>query len=359
MFLQLLISKFKSLISINMAKGPIFEKKNVVVAGGAGFIGSHLSDYILKDSHVICIDNFSVSSERNIDLLLRNPDFEFIKHDLANPIDLESFKELDRFKIKFQGIQEIYNFACPTSAKGFDKYRIQTLDANALVVKNVLEMAVKYGAKLVHGSSSVVYGPRLPEKLNFTETDIGLIDQLSPRACYDEGKKFSETMVSTYTEVYKLDAKIARIFRTYGPRARLFDGEMIPDFIVDALDGRDLVIYGDETFSTSLTYVSDIVQGLIKLMAAPSDTGAVNLGTDYEVRLLDVANKIIELSASSSRVRFEDPLLFMTPLGLPEITKAKDMLGWMPLVRLEDGIMRAIEYTRANKALIDMMRNAG
>jgi UDP-glucuronate decarboxylase len=341
-----------------MPKGPIFEKKNVIVAGGAGFIGSHLSDYLLKDSHVICIDNFCVSSERNIDLLLRNPDFEFIKYDLSAPIDLLKFKELDRFKIKFQGIQEIYNLACPTSAKGFDKYRIQTLDASSVVIKNVLDLAVKYGSKLVHGSSSVVYGPRHPDNALFTETDIGLTDQLSPRACYDQGKKFSETMVATYAEVYKLDAKIARIFRTYGPRERLFDGEMIPDFIVDALDGRDLVIYGDETFSTSLTYVSDIVQGLIKLMSAPFGTGAVNLGTDYELRLVDVANKIIELASSSSRVRFEEPLLFMTPLGLPDITKAKERLGWMPIVRLEDGIMRSIESARANKALIDMMRNA-
>jgi UDP-glucuronate decarboxylase len=342
-----------------MPKGPIFEKKNVIVAGGAGFIGSHLSDYLLKDSHVICIDNFCVSSERNIDLLLRNPDFEFIKHDLSEPVDLLKFKELDRFKIKFQGIQEIYNLACPTSAKSFDAYRIQTLDANALVMKNILDLAVKYGSKLVHGSSSVVYGPRHTDNALFTETDTGLTDQLSPRACYDQGKKFSETMVATYAEVYKLDAKIARIFRTYGPRERLFDGEMIPDFIVDALDGRDLVIYGDETFSTSLTYVSDIVQGLIKLMSAPFGTGAVNLGTDYELRLTDVANKIIELSGSDSRVRFEEPLLFMTPLGLPDITKAKERLGWMPIVLLEDGIMRSIEYARANKALIDMMRNAG
>jgi UDP-glucuronate decarboxylase len=341
-----------------MPKGPIFEKKNVVVAGGAGFIGSHLCERLLRDAHVVCIDNLSATSEKNIDLLLRNPDFEFIKLDICEPIDLEEFKELERFKIKFQGIQEVYNLACPTSAKGFDKYRVPTLAANGVGTKNVLDLAVKYGAKLVHGSSSVVYGPRVPEVEYIAEDRLGTLDQLSPRACYDEGKKFAETMVATYAEVYKADFKIARIFRTYGPRERLFDGEMIPDFIVDALDNRDLVIYGDETFSTSLTYVSDIVEGLMKLMAATPGIGAVNLGADYEVRLVDAATKIIELTASTSKVVFEQPILFMTPLGVPDIAKAKERLGWLPLIRLEDGLARTIEYTRSNKALIDMMRNA-
>jgi nucleoside-diphosphate-sugar epimerase len=235
---------------------------------------------------------------------------------------------------------------------------VPTLAANGVGTKNVLDLAVKYGAKLVHGSSSVVYGPRVPEVEYIAEDRLGTLDQLSPRACYDEGKKFAETMVATYAEVYKADFKIARIFRTYGPRERLFDGEMIPDFIVDALDNRDLVIYGDETFSTSLTYVSDIVEGLMKLMAATPGIGAVNLGADYEVRLVDAATKIIELTASTSKVVFEQPILFMTPLGVPDIAKAKERLGWLPLIRLEDGLARTIEYTRSNKALIDMMRNA-
>jgi UDP-glucuronate decarboxylase len=340
-----------------MPKGPIFEKKNVVVAGGAGFLGSHLCERLLKDSHVICVDAFIGSSERNIDLLLRNPDFEFIRHDMTQPLDLESFKELERFKIKFQGIQEIYDLACPTSAKNFDKYRIATVQANSIGVVNALELAIRYGAKFVFGSSSVVYGPRTAEKILFAETDEGIIDHLGPRSCYDEGKRFAETMVVTYRDAKGLDAKIARIFRTYGPRQRLFDGEMIPDFVIDALDGRDLVIYGDESFSTSLTYVTDMVEGLLKLMAAPPTIGAVNIGSDYEVRLTDVAKMICQLTGSSSQVRFEKPLLFMTPLGLPDLTKTKERLGWLPLVRLEDGLARAVEYARANKALIDTMRN--
>jgi UDP-glucuronate decarboxylase len=339
-----------------MAKGPIFEKKNVVVTGGAGFIGSHLCEKLLADSHVICIDSFVNSSERNIDLLLRNPDFEFIKHDVCQPIDLESFKELERFKIKFQGVQEIYHLACPTSAKNFTQFKIQTVQANSVGMCNVLDLAVKYNAALVHASSSVVYGPRGANGAMFKETDLGILDHLSPRSCYDEGKRFAETMVETYRQVHELNAKIARIFRTYGPRERLFDGEMVPDFVVDALDGRDVIIYGDATFATSITYVSDIVEGLIKLMAAPAAVQAVNLGSDFEVKIVDVAQKIIELTGSTSQIKYEAPLLFMTPLGLPDLTKAKERLGWIPLVRLEDGLMRSVEYTRANKALIDMQR---
>lgn len=341
-----------------MPKGPIFEKKNVVVTGGAGFLGSHLCERLLRDSHVICVDNFIGSSERNIDLLLRNPDFEFIRHDMTLPLDLETFKELERFKIKFQGVQEVYDLACPTSAKNFDKIRVATVQANSVGVKNTLDLAVKYGSKLVYASTSVVYGPRTAEKILFAEDDLGLFNHLGPRGCYDEGKRFAETMVATYRDALGLDAKIARIFRTYGPRQRLFDGEMIPDFALDALDGRDLVIYGDESFSTSLTYVTDTVEGLVKLMGAPPTIGAVNIGSDYEVRLVDVAKMICQLAGSTSKVRFEAPLLFMTPLGLPDLTKAKERLGWLPLIRLEDGLARAVEYARANKALIDTMRNA-
>jgi Nucleoside-diphosphate-sugar epimerases len=341
-----------------MPKGPIFEKKNVLVLGGAGFLGSHLCEKLLHDCHVICVDAFIGSSERNIDLLLRNPDFEFIRHDMNVPLELELFKELDRFRVKFQGVQEVYNLACPTSAKNFSKTRIATVTANSLAVKNALDLAVKYNARFVHGSTSVVYGPRTSAHPMFAETDLGVFDHLGPRGCYDEGKRFAETMVQTYADAQNLDAKIARIFRTYGPRQRLFDGEMIPDFAVDALDGRDLVIYGDESFSTSLTFASDMVEGLVKLMAAPAGIGAVNLGSDEEIKLVDVARKVIALTGSTSQIRYEAPLLFITPLGLPDLTKAKERLGWIPLTRLEDGLAKAVDYARANKALIDTMRNS-
>jgi len=331
---------------------PIFEKKNVLVTGGAGFIGSHLCERLIKTSRVVCLDNFSTSNVANIDFLLQHPDFVFVRQDICGPFDIESFPEMERFKIKFQGIQEIYNLACPTSAKGFDKFRMLTLDANSVGMKNVLDLASKYKAKLVHASSSVVYGPRLAEKQVFNEDDTGCVNHLTPRGCYDEGKRFAETMVNTYREVHGLDAKIARIFRTYGPRERLFDGEMVSDFIIDAIDGKDLVIYGDENFSTSLCFVDDIVSGLMKLMAAPANVGPINLGSAEDLKLIDVAKKIIEMTGSSSKIVFAESLLFMTPLGLPDISRAKELLGWVPLVRLEDGLQKTVDYTQAYKPLL-------
>lgn len=327
-------------------------KKNVLVAGGAGFIGSHLCERLLRDSNVICVDSFINSNERNIDNLLKNPDFEFLRHDMTKPLDLEGFKELDRFKVKFQGIQEVYNLACPTSAKNFDQFKIQTLDSNAFATKNAMELALKHKAKVVHASTSVIYGPRSEDKERFAEKDMGVVDHLAPRGCYDEGKRFAETVCATYEQVYKLDVKMARIFRTYGPRQRLFDGEMIPDFIVDALEGRDLVIYGDEGFKSSLIYVSDVVDGLVKLMAAAPGTGAVNLGSDSEYLLANIAAKIIQMTGSSSKIRFESPLLFMTPLGLPNISKAKETLGWFPLVGIDEGLKQSIDYTIAHKEIL-------
>jgi len=328
------------------------EKKNVLVTGGAGFVGSHLCEKLIKTNRVICLDNFSTGNVSNIDFLLQHPDFVFIKHDVCEAIDLETFPELDRFKIKFQGVQEVYHLACPTSAKNFDKFKAATLEVNSMGMKNVLDLAVKYKAKVVHASSSVVYGPRQEDKEFFKEDSLGCVNHLTPRGSYDEGKRFSETMVETYRQIHGLDAKIARVFRTYGPRERLFDGEMVPDFIIDALDGKDLIIYGDENFSTSLCYVDDVVSGLIKLMAAPSDIGPINLGSNEDLKLLDVAQKIISMTGSESKVVFEKPLLFMTQLGLPDTDRAKEMLGWVPLVRLEDGLQKTIDYTQAYKPLL-------
>jgi UDP-glucuronate decarboxylase len=301
---------------------------------------------------VICLDNFTTGNVSNIDFLLQNPDFVFIRHDICDPIDLEALSELDRFKIKFQGIQEIYNLACPTSAKSFDKFKEATLAANSVGMKNILDMAAKYKAKFVHTSSAVVYGPRQDGHELIKEDTEGCVNHLTPRGCYDEGKRFAETMVGTYQETRGLDAKIARIFRTYGPRERLFDGEMLPDFIIDALDNKDLIIYGDENFSTSLCYVDDVTSGLVKLMAAPADIGPVNLGSNEDLKLFDVAQKIISMTGSESKIVFEKPLLFMTMLGLPDTDKAKELLGWIPLVRLEDGLKKSIDYTQAYKPLL-------
>ncbi|MDD5252167.1 MAG: GDP-mannose 4,6-dehydratase [Patescibacteria group bacterium] len=335
-----------------MPETPIFEKKNVLVTGGAGFIGSFLCERLLKDSKVICVDNFLTSSEGNIDHLLPNPDFEFIRADINAPLELEKYPELDRFKVKFQGVQEIYHLACPMSAKRFEQFRQETMLANSVGMRNVLDLAVKNKARFLLASTSVVYGPRPADGHLFRESEFGCYDHMTPRGCYDEGRRWAETMTSTYRDVAGLDIRLARIFRTYGPRMPLYDGQMIPDFIVDALEGKDLVVFGDENFRTSLCFVTDIVDGLVKMMNLPTDPGPINLGSDYDVKLMDVANRIISLTNSSSKVVFQPPLMFMTELGLPDLTKSKEKLGWIPLVPLEQGLKRAIEYTTARKGLI-------
>ncbi|HEU0050823.1 MAG TPA: NAD-dependent epimerase/dehydratase family protein [Patescibacteria group bacterium] len=334
------------------------EKKNILVTGGAGFIGSHLCEALLKEGHVICVDNFLTSQETNIDALLKNPDFEFIRLDVTQPIDLEAYPELARFKIKFNGLQEIYHLACPMSPKKFEQYQMQTLLANSLGMKQVLDLAVRTGARVVHVSTSTVYGPRPEDGHFFKEGELGTSDLLSPRACYDEGKRFAESCCATYAQAQKADVRIARLFRTYGPRMPLFDGQMIPDFITDALDGKDLEIYGDESFRTSMVYVSDVVDGLIKLMKTPKGIGPVNFGSDVDMPLVDVAHRIIEMTGSSSKIVFKPALLFMSQLGLPDLSKAKDKLDWIPLVTLDNGLKQTIDYTMANRALLGMRMNA-
>ncbi len=329
----------------------IFEKKNVLVTGGAGFIGSHLCDELVKTCKVICIDNYISGEEENIDHLLQNVDFAFIKHDINEPFDLDDFPELEKFRIKLQGVQEIYHLACPTSPKDFDQTKIDTVLTNSVGTKNVLDLAVKYKAKFLLTSSSVVYGPRDERNPYFSEEHLGFVDQLAPRACYDEGKRFAETLVSTYGEMYNLDAKIARIFRTYGSRMKLRSGQMIPDFVYNALEDKDLIIYGSEDFSSSFCHVNDIVNGLVKMMKS-KEAGPINLGSDLDIKIVDIAKNIIKSTNSKSKVVFEKPLMFMTPLGLPDISQAKEKLGWFPVILIEEGINGAIDYFRAHKSVL-------
>lgn len=327
--------------------------KTVLVTGGAGFIGSHLCEKLLTDgARVICIDNFSTSHELNINALLQNPNFQFLRLDINEPINLEAFPELEAFEVKFRGIQEIYHLACPTSVKKFDQFRMQTLLANSVGMRNVLDLAVRYRARVLFTSSSVVYGGRTKDQVAFTEETEGIIDHLSPRACYDEGKRFAESMCVTYSQVQALEVKIARIFRTYGPRMPIFDGQMIPDFVLNAIDNKPLVINGDESFSTSLCYVTDVVNALVRLMDAPKEVMVANIGSDVDIKITDVAKQIIQAVGSSSQVTYEPALLFLTELGLPNISRARDALGWLPLVRLEDGLNKTIEYVKANKILL-------
>lgn len=329
---------------------PIFEKKNVLVTGGAGFIGSHLCERLLREAKVICIDDFSNSHIRNIEHLLQYPDFEFIKFDVNQPIDLDAFPELDKFRVKFQGIQEVYHLACPTSPKNFENLKIHSLWANSRALLSTLDLALKYKAKYLFASSSVVYGEAVEDHTFFSEGDEAKkLNHLSPRGCYDEGKRFAETCVETYRQVYHFDAKIARVFTSYGPRMKLRDGLLIPDFILNAIDGRDLVIYGDETLEQTLCFVTDMVDGLVRLMGMPPETSIVNLGSDVPLKMVDVAQKIIDLTHSTSRIKFEAPLVFLTRKGTPDLRRAKEELGWLPLVRLEDGLQRTIDYTVANK----------
>ncbi|MFA6429382.1 MAG: NAD-dependent epimerase/dehydratase family protein [Patescibacteria group bacterium] len=335
-----------------MPDNVVFERKNILVTGGAGFIGSHLCEELLKEGRVVCLDNFATGQESNIDHLLKNADFEFIRHDINTPFDAENFPELARFKIKFQGFQEIYHLACPTSPKKFEQFKMQTLYANSIGMKNVLDLAVQYKARVVHASTCVVYGNRPADNHGFKEEEIGCGDTMSARSCYDEGKRFAESVCATYRQVHNVDVRIARIFRTYGPRMPIFDGQMIPDFITNAMEGKDLEIFGDETFHTSLIYVKDVVDGMIKQMKLPADVGPINFGSDVDMPLIEVAQRIIEMTKSSSKVVFKPALLFMTQLGLPDMTKGKEKLGWLPIVTLDTGLQQTIDFTMAHKQLL-------
>jgi UDP-glucuronate decarboxylase len=257
-----------------------------------------------------------------------------------------------------QGIQEIYHLACPMSPKKFDQFKMQTLYANSLGMKHVLDVAVRFHARLVHASTSVIYGARPADQHAFVESEIGAVDSLSPRACYDEGKRFAETMCTTYAQVHGLDVRIGRLFRVYGPRLPLYEGHMVPDFILNALDQTNLEIHGDETFKTTLLYVSDAVEALIKLMAAPAGIGVVNIGSDIDARLIDVAQKILDMTGSPAKIVFKDSLLFLTPLGVPDLTKIKEVLGGLPLVTLDDGLRRTIEYAVSHRSLLGLQSYA-
>jgi len=335
----------------DMTRQAIFDKKNVLVTGGAGFIGSHLCDELIKTSKVICLDNFSSGDEKNIDHLLADPNFIFIRHDITQAIDLEKIPELEKFKIKFQGIQEIYNLACPMSPRDFENNKLAIILANSSGLVNILDLARKYKAKFMQFSSSVVYGPRQADNKRLKEKDLGIVDFLSPRSSYDEGKRFAETVTKNYREIFGIDAKIIRLFRVYGPRMRLDDNQMIPDFIRDALDNKDLKISGDENFSSSFCYISDALDAIAKMMETDL-SGPINVGSDVNINLTDLAKKIIGIVGSTSKVIYEKEKLFMSALPIPDITRAREDLGWMPVVTLENGLEKSIGDLRASKGLM-------
>ena len=326
----------------------VFDRPNILVTGGAGFIGSHLCDELVKIANVICVDNFITGNEHNIDHLLVDPNFVFLNHDINIPLNLDEIKDVQKFKVQFHGVKELYNLACPTSVLNFDNNKEANLLANSYGMKNMLDLAVKYKAKFLQFSSSVVYGTRTVDVKRIDEEYLGLIDPLSKRASYDEGKRFSETMVSNYAEIHGIDAKIMRLFRTYGPRMPLKDGQMIPDFVDNALDDKDLVIYGDENFTTSLCYVKDVVDASVRFMAS-NTRGPLNIGSDVEINLTNLAQKIINMTEARSQIAYADQLLFMTPLPMPDISRAVRELGWLPVITLEKGLQKTIEDLESKK----------
>ncbi len=325
------------------------DRKNILVTGGAGFIGSHLCDALVKEARVICVDNFSTSSVANIEHLLQNPNFEFINHDITTPFELAQFPELDRFKVRFQGVQEIYHLACPISKRNFEHFKIATILTNSIGIKNVLDVAVAHQAKILYASSSALYGPRRADRPFVTEQDPCVLDHLTEHGAYDEGKRFSEAILHTYADVYKLDTKIARLFRTYGPRMKISDGNLLPDMVNAALDEKDVEVHYASDASLSLCYVADIVDGLIKYMVTPTEARVVNLGSDQEYQLSAIAEKIIRLIGSASRVLFEPTAHAFTEAPLPDIGIARQQLNWLPLGRLDDGLQKMIEDARSRR----------
>lgn len=323
----------------------VFDKKNVIVTGGAGFIGSHICERLLQkgDSQVICIDNFISGSEFNIDPFLQMPNFKFIKHDIVEVIDLKSFPELATFQLEFQGIQEIYHCASPTSYKDPKKFALQTALTNTRGTKNILDVAKQYKAKLVHLSSSAIYGDPMPENKYFEETYWGFVNPLGERASYNESKRYAETICDIYRQSEGVDVKIARIFSTYGPRMKMGEGRMIPDFIGNALDKKDIVIYGDADTASSYCYITDTVDALFRIMDG-SEVGPLNIGNPEEYKISDIAQKIIADLQSTSKIVYENSLPGLQLQGLPDIKKAKETIGWFPIVALDQGLKETVAY---------------
>lgn len=332
-----------------MKTRPIFERKNILVTGGAGFIGSHLCDELIKTAKVICVDNFITGSEENINHLLRHPDFEFVRHDLTQPLDLEALPELKPFKIPFQGIQEIYHLACPTSPKEYNRAPVETLLANSHGTKNALDIAVKYQAKFILTSTSAIYGEP-QEDTPYPENYWGFVDPVGPRSCYNEGKRFAESLVANYRQHYGIDAKIARLFNTYGPRMKLSDGRMIADFVANAIENKAVVIYGGKGDVSTFCFISDTIDALVRLMRS-AESGPMNIGNPEAHAIADVAQRVITFLNSSSTIRQESALPYTVKQGLPNIHLAKEKLGWFPVVGIDEGLRRTIDAMRGTRTV--------
>lgn len=306
------------------------ESRQIAVTGGAGFLGSHLCDRLISaGADVICLDNFFTGNKSNLAHLLQNPHFELVRHDITFPIYLE--------------VDEIYNLACAASPIHYQFDPVQTIKSSVHGAINMLGLAKRVKAKILQASTSEVYGD--PEVHPQRENYCGRVNPIGPRACYDESKRCAETLFTDYRRQHGLDTKIARIFNTYGPRMHPNDGRVVSNFIRQALLGEPITLYGNGTQTRSFCYVSDLIDGLIRLMQTADDvTGPINLGNPNEHTIAELAEKIVELTGSRSELKYlplpqDDPKRRRPDIGL-----AASTLGWQPTVELDEGLRRTIEY---------------
>ncbi len=302
----------------------------ILVTGGAGFIGSHLCDALLAKGHdVLCVDNVFSGSKRNIAHLQGNSAFEFVRHDVTYPL----FVEVDR----------IFNLACPASPVHYQFDPIQTVKTNVHGATNMLGLAKRTGSRILQASTSEVYGD--PHTHPQPEEYWGNVNPIGPRSCYDEGKRCAETLFFDYHRQHRVDIRVVRIFNTYGPRMRPDDGRVVSNFIVQALSGAPITIFGKGTQTRSFCYVDDLVDALMRFMSLEGDmTGPVNLGNPVEFSMLELAELVLELTGSKSELRFEDLPTDDPRQRQPDIDKARDMLGWEPTTQLKQGLSRTIDY---------------
>ncbi|MEQ1867784.1 MAG: UDP-glucuronic acid decarboxylase family protein [Micropepsaceae bacterium] len=302
----------------------------VMVTGGAGFIGSYLCERLIAQGHdVLCVDNFFTGSRRNIAALHGNPRFEVMRHDITFPL----YVEVDR----------IFNLACPASPIHYQFDPVQTTKVSVHGAINMLGLAKRVKAKILQASTSEVYGD--PHVHPQTEDYWGNVNPIGPRSCYDEGKRCAETLFFDYWRQHKLGIKVARIFNTYGPRMHPNDGRVVSNFVMQALRGEAITLYGEGTQTRSFCYVDDLVDGLIRLMESPADvTGPINLGNPSEITIRELAETIIEMTGSRSKIEFR-PLPTDDPRQRqPDITRAKTVLGWRPYTPLRAGLAKTIAY---------------
>ena len=306
------------------------EHKTILITGGAGFLGSHLSDRLIADGHdVICLDNFFTGSKANIAHLIGHPRFELVRHDVTFPLYIE--------------VDEIYNLACPASPVHYQHDPVQTTKTSVHGAINMLGLAKRLKARIFQASTSEVYGD--PSVHPQPESYWGNVNPIGPRSCYDEGKRCAETLFFDYHRQHGLDIKVARIFNTYGPRMHPNDGRVVSNFVVQALQGEPITIYGDGRQTRSFCYCDDLIDGFVRLMNTSKDvTGPVNLGNPGEFTMLELAQTVIELTGSKSKL-VHMPLPQDDPKQRrPDITLAQEKLGWQPKVQLREGLTETIAY---------------